>query len=151
MVNDGFHLCHVGIDWFVVDGAQQHTPAAYDSVSSNIETKGDMWQWYFTVLNEITKPLVIWAELLTQGNSELQRQSSGLRWWNLHIDVLHRTANWPATASCHAGHPHHQLSGQLQNSVYRNLAKDTHWQVRCKMWLLNSWWENFKWRGWRRL
>lgn len=27
VVNNGLHLCHISIDWFIVDGSQQHTPA----------------------------------------------------------------------------------------------------------------------------
>ncbi len=22
VVNDGLHLCHIGVDWFIIDGAQ---------------------------------------------------------------------------------------------------------------------------------
>lgn len=36
VVNNGFHLRHIGVDWFIVDGAQQHTPAINEPVPSNI-------------------------------------------------------------------------------------------------------------------
>lgn len=38
VVNDGLHLRHVGVDWFVVNGAQQHTPAVNKAVPSGMES-----------------------------------------------------------------------------------------------------------------
>lgn len=32
VVNDGLHLRDVSVDWFVVDGAQQHTPSIYEAI-----------------------------------------------------------------------------------------------------------------------
>lgn len=37
VINNGLHLRHVGIDWFIVDGAQQHTPAINKAVPSGME------------------------------------------------------------------------------------------------------------------
>lgn len=38
VVNDGLHLRHVGVDWFIVNGAQQHTPAVNKPVPSGMES-----------------------------------------------------------------------------------------------------------------
>lgn len=35
VVNNGLHLCHISIDWFVGDGAQQDTPAVHEAIASN--------------------------------------------------------------------------------------------------------------------
>lgn len=37
MVNDSLNLRHVGIDRFVVDGAQQHTPAVKKAIPPSTE------------------------------------------------------------------------------------------------------------------
>lgn len=37
VVDDGLHLHHVGIDGFVVDGAQQHAPAAEKAIAPSTE------------------------------------------------------------------------------------------------------------------
>lgn len=37
VVNDGLHLRNVGVDRFVVDGAQEHTPAIYKTISPGIK------------------------------------------------------------------------------------------------------------------
>lgn len=37
VVNDSLHLRHIGIDGFVVDGAQQHTPAVKKAVTPSTE------------------------------------------------------------------------------------------------------------------
>lgn len=38
VVNDGLHLRHVGVDWFIIDGAQQHTPAINKAVPPSVES-----------------------------------------------------------------------------------------------------------------
>lgn len=37
VVNEGLHLRHIGIDGFVVDGAQQHTPAVQKAIPPGTE------------------------------------------------------------------------------------------------------------------
>lgn len=37
VINDRLHFCHVGVDWFIIDGAQQHTPAINKAVTSSME------------------------------------------------------------------------------------------------------------------
>lgn len=36
VVNNGLHLRYVSVDRFVVDGAQQHTPAIYKAIAPGI-------------------------------------------------------------------------------------------------------------------
>lgn len=36
VVNDGLHLCHVGVDRFIIDGAQQHSPAINKAIPPSI-------------------------------------------------------------------------------------------------------------------
>lgn len=37
VVNNGLHLHHVSIDWFIIDGAQQHTPAINKAIPPSME------------------------------------------------------------------------------------------------------------------
>lgn len=37
VVHDGLDLCHVGVDGFVVDGAQQHPPAVKEAIPPSTE------------------------------------------------------------------------------------------------------------------
>lgn len=48
VIHDGLHLCHVGVDWFVIDGAQQHTPAV-DRVIPPGEEQGNESNIYKTM------------------------------------------------------------------------------------------------------
>lgn len=38
VVNDGLHLRHVGVDWLIIDGAQQHTPAIDEAIPPGVES-----------------------------------------------------------------------------------------------------------------
>lgn len=45
MVNNSLDLHHIGVDWFIIDGAQQHTPAINKAVPSSMErVKKEMHQ-----------------------------------------------------------------------------------------------------------
>lgn len=48
VVNDSLHLRHIGIDGFVVDGAQQHTPAVKKAVTPSRE---DIYSSYTKILH----------------------------------------------------------------------------------------------------
>lgn len=37
VVNNGLHLRHVSIDWLIIDGAQQHTPAINKAIPPSME------------------------------------------------------------------------------------------------------------------
>lgn len=37
VVNDGLHLRHVGVDWFIIDGAQENTPAVNKAIPPSME------------------------------------------------------------------------------------------------------------------
>lgn len=38
VVNDGLHLRHIGVDWFIIYGAQQHTPAINEAIPPSVES-----------------------------------------------------------------------------------------------------------------
>lgn len=38
VVNNGLHLRHIGIDWLIIDGAQQHSPAINKAIPPVIES-----------------------------------------------------------------------------------------------------------------
>ena len=45
VVNNGLHLRHVSIDWFVVDGAQKYTPAVNKAIApgmGKVKKKGTL-------------------------------------------------------------------------------------------------------------
>lgn len=37
VVNNGLHLCHVGIDWLIIDGAKQHTPTINKAIPPSMK------------------------------------------------------------------------------------------------------------------
>lgn len=39
VVNNGLHFHHIGIDGFIIDGAQQHTPSINKAIPPNTENK----------------------------------------------------------------------------------------------------------------
>lgn len=61
------------------------------------------------------------CECLTQESSVQRWWSSGLIWWILHTDELRRTADWPATATSPAAHPHLPQSSLQEASVSHSL------------------------------
>lgn len=76
MVNNGFHLCHIGVDWFIVDGAQQHTPAINEPVPSNL---------YREVINNDVLQVLEAFSVLAQTLLKIHRHIHPKHRWSRHI------------------------------------------------------------------
>lgn len=68
VVNDSFHFRHVGIGWFVVDGAHQHTPVTNKAItaSKNKETKKKKKKTHAHEYNSIQKTFLVFNSTLRQ-------------------------------------------------------------------------------------
>lgn len=53
VVNNSLDLHHVGIDWFIIDRAQQHTPAINKAVPSSIERHNNVSCQLFSFLRGV--------------------------------------------------------------------------------------------------
>lgn len=79
VVNNGLHLRHVSIDWLIIDGAQQHTPAINKAIPPSMENFFLVFAQTHNIFHYYTIMNTDWADIVTLQQSD--DESSWIHAW----------------------------------------------------------------------